>query len=207
MCINTLWEEVKKIQSPLDGIQWKKRQHAQMIKRGNPTFTVRVVKHWTRLPTEVPASPSLKIFKTFLGQAVTICSGWPCLSGALDWMISRGPVDCQWFYAPSLYWPLWLYKLLVQNLTTYILNKWIMCNCLHLFTTTVLIYIGSGWNIGHLSFFRIFFFFFPYHPQNCWSFILIADQKIRRIYQAENSDHHVIQKERLNTEISGALWN
>lgn len=161
MCINTLWEEVKKIQSPLDGIQWKKRQHAQMIKRGNPTFTVRVVKHWT---TEVPASPSLKIFKTFLGQAVTICSGWPCLSGALDWMISRGPVDCQWFYAPSLYWPLWLYKLLEQNLTTYILNKWIMCNCLHLFTTTVLIYIGSGWNIGHLSFFRIFFFFFPISP-------------------------------------------
>lgn len=106
MCINTLWEEVKKIQSPLDGIQWKKRQHTQKIKRGNPTFTVRVVKHWTRLPTEVPASPSLKIFKTFLGQAVTICSGWPCLSGALDWMISRGPVDCQWFYAPSLYWPL-----------------------------------------------------------------------------------------------------
>lgn len=35
----------------------------------NSTFTVRVVKQWKRLPTEVVVSPSLEIFKTLPGTA------------------------------------------------------------------------------------------------------------------------------------------
>jgi len=42
------------------------------LKRRKNFFTLRVTKHWNRLPREVVESPSLEIFKTRL--AMILCS-------------------------------------------------------------------------------------------------------------------------------------
>lgn len=75
----------------------------------------------------------------------------PALSSGSDWMIFRGPFSRQWFYAPSLYLPLWQNKLLAGNLTPYLLNKWKACNYFHLLRATIFIYLGSAQNVGSKS--------------------------------------------------------
>jgi len=50
-------------------------------------FTMRVVKHWNRLPREAVAAPSLEVFKARLDRALSNMVWWKVsllMAGALD---------------------------------------------------------------------------------------------------------------------------
>ena len=64
-------------------------------------FTVRVVKHWNRLPTEVADAPSLETFKVRLDGALSNLNQLkmsPLIAGVLDWLMFKGPFQPKPFY-------------------------------------------------------------------------------------------------------------
>lgn len=58
-------------------------------------FTVRVTKHWLRLPGEIAKSPSLEIFKRFLHTVCMNSPRWSYLNRGL------GPDDLQRSFQPQ----------------------------------------------------------------------------------------------------------
>lgn len=93
-----------------DSSKWQeKRQWAQIEiqdipcrhkKKKNPlVFTVRVIKHWNRLPRKVMESQSLETHETqldtVLGNLLSLTLLW---AGRLDQKISRGLFQAQTFY-------------------------------------------------------------------------------------------------------------
>ena len=69
-------------QKPEDG-----KFHVNMRKS---FFSMRVTKHWNRLPREVVGPPSLKVFETNLDAFLCDLPLGTCFSRGLDLMISRG---------------------------------------------------------------------------------------------------------------------
>ncbi len=68
-------------------------------------FTVRVVKHWNRLPREVVDAPSLETFKARLDGALSNLIWLEMsllLAGGLDWMGFEGPFPPKPFYDSKL---------------------------------------------------------------------------------------------------------
>ena len=64
-------------------------------------FSVRVVRHWNRLPTDVVDAPCLVTFKAKLHQALCnlfeLCM-FPVIAGELDYMTFKGPFQLYGFY-------------------------------------------------------------------------------------------------------------
>jgi len=62
--------------------------------RKKKSFTVRVMRHWNKLPREVANPPSPETFKARLDQALSNLI-YLCMSlfnaGELDWMTFKGP--------------------------------------------------------------------------------------------------------------------
>ena len=54
-------------------------------------FTVRVVRHWNRLPSKVVNVPSLEAFKARLDEALSLVKGVPAYSRGWNYMILRVP--------------------------------------------------------------------------------------------------------------------
>ena len=57
-------------------------------------FTMRVVRHWNKLPREVVDAPSLETFKVRLDRALSNLVSWKMslpTAGVLDQMIFKGP--------------------------------------------------------------------------------------------------------------------
>ncbi|KFQ04738.1 hypothetical protein N330_05866, partial [Leptosomus discolor] len=50
---------------------WKLREGRFRLDTKKKLFTLRVVRHWNRLPKEVVDAPSLKVFKTRLDGALS----------------------------------------------------------------------------------------------------------------------------------------
>ncbi|KAK4812297.1 hypothetical protein QYF61_014083 [Mycteria americana] len=61
---------------------------------GKKCLTMRVVRHWHRLPTEAVDAPSLEAFKVRLDGALSNLIQWKMslpTAGGLDWIIFEGP--------------------------------------------------------------------------------------------------------------------
>lgn len=57
----------------------------------NALFSMRMTKHWKRLPREGTACPSLEILMPWLGRALDNPIWGPAFKGRLDQEVSRGP--------------------------------------------------------------------------------------------------------------------
>ena len=68
-------------------------------------FTVRVVKHWRRLPREVVDAPSLQILRVRLDGALSTdgAVGVPFQCRELNKMTFKGPFQLKWFYYSMVY--------------------------------------------------------------------------------------------------------
>ena len=68
-------------------------------------FTVRVVKHWRRLPREVVDAPSLQILRVRLDGALSTdgAVGVPFQCRELNKMTFKGPFQLKWFHDSMVY--------------------------------------------------------------------------------------------------------
>jgi len=67
----------------------------------NKFFTMKVVKHWSRLLREVVDAPSLEVFKVRLDRALIKLIQWKMflpMAGRLDQMNFKGPFQPKPFY-------------------------------------------------------------------------------------------------------------
>lgn len=96
MYINTWWDRVKKNEAPVpkdfSSAHWQnKRPLAQSetceipSKHKETLFSVRLVKHWPRLPRNILECLSLEIPRDQLGVVLGLtCSTWPCVSRGVE---------------------------------------------------------------------------------------------------------------------------
>lgn len=167
VCTNTWWEggtKTLQAQTVLGGIQTKKRQQ--------PQIKIQKIAHRNKrklflprgwLPTVVVDCWSLERPKTLLGRVLT---------NLLEDL--QRSLQCQWFHAPSLYWPLW-HQILAGNLTTHLRNKGKAWNSFHLFRINICIYLGSAQNAGGRSHLYIFLFVLNHPKNSCEAPVICSD--------------------------------